>query len=222
MPSREEPFYDNDVYHIYNKTIDKKTVFKNEARSNSFLEHVRYYRSTKATLSFSKLKVVTPEVLRQILQQVSYKKYFQADINAYCLMPTHFHFLITQKVDGGICNFMSYTLNSFTRYMNIKQDRLGPIFLPRFKAKRIKTDEELMHVSRYIHLNPYSSGIVSTIEQLIDYPWSSFGEYLYNRRGRLSDDLIVLNLFNKDRERYRKFVLKNADYQKTLEYVKLK
>lgn len=117
---------------------------------------------------------------------------------------------------------MADVLNSFTRYFNIKNERKGPLFLPQFKSKVIRSEEQMIHVSRYIHLNPYSNGLITNINQLEKYYFSSFKEYLRDKK-RLETNLcntdLILSIFHK-KERYKQFVLGNAKYQKTLEYIK--
>ena len=135
-------------------------------------------------------------------------------------MPTHFHFLLRQNDNNGIQNFISNAANSFTRYHNIKYEKLGPLFLPRFKSVKVTSEEQAMHVSRYIHLNLYSSGLCKNIEELVNYKWSSFKEYVGDVKNGLCDKTFILGLFNFNKERYKRFVFNNADYQKSLEHIK--
>ncbi|QQG44176.1 MAG: transposase [Candidatus Roizmanbacteria bacterium] len=221
MPQRLEPFLNNSIYHVFNRTIDHRVIFKiRDSNTNIFMQLLAYYRSLKAAISFSKLKITDKKIVENLMNEVSFKKYFKVEIMAFCLMPTHFHFLLRQKTDEGIPRFISDVLNSFTRYYNIKNKRRGPIFLPKFKSVRILNDEQLKHVSRYIHLNPYSSSVIENIKDLENYHLSSFKEYLSNNKKRLSNDEFILDLFQKDKDRYERFVLMNADYQKTLEFIK--
>lgn len=221
MPVRFEPFINNSLYHIFTRSIDSKVIFAQELYLKLFLEIMRYYRSSKTKISFSYLPRLKKEELAIVLKEIYYHKYFRVEILAYCLMPTHFHLLVKQKKERGISRFISDVLNSFTRYYNIKNKRKGPLFLPRFKSSSIGSDDILLHVSRYIHLNPYSSGTIKSIGNLIEYPWSSFPTY---SRGERVDDLItsqeILSLFDSDKRKYRKFVFDNANYQRTLEAVK--
>lgn len=223
MPVRLEPFVNNHIYHVFNKTLDRRKLFKSGTYGDYFLKVLKYYRSTKARLSFSKLRSVDRKVFQDIQKEVSFQKYFRVDILAYCLMPNHFHLLLKQKVDNGIQKFISDTINSLTRYCNLRLERKGPLFLPKFKAERIHTNEQLLHVSRYIHLNPYSSGVVKTSDKLLAYPWSSFPEYIREER-EVIDPLIspseLLAFYDGEREEYKDFVLSNAEYQKTLDHAK--
>lgn len=90
-------------------------------------------------------------------------------------MPNHFHLLLQQIRDGGITEFISKLTNSYTRYFNIRNKRIGPLFQGEFKAVHVETDEQLIHLSRYIHLNPIVSYITKKLES---YQWFSYLEYL--------------------------------------------
>ena len=130
-------------------------------------------------------------------------------------MPNHFHLLLKQLVDNGISQYLSNFTNSYTRYFNTKYERSGPIFQGKFKAVHVENNEQLLHVSRYIHLNPYSSSIVSSIEQLKAYPHSSLTKL---STSKVESSLITDQFKNIDE--YYKFVIDNADYQKQLQTIK--
>lgn len=132
-------------------------------------------------------------------------------------MPNHFHFLLKQIKDNGISHFVANFQNSYTRYFNVKWKKDGPLLLTQFKAVRIEDDNQLLHVSRYIHLNPYSSFVIKSIDNLIDYPWSSLKEYLSSANVVKSEEII--NLIGSSKK-YKKFLLDQADYQRTLDQIK--
>lgn len=221
MPIRKEPFISEEIYHIYNKTIDSKDVFTNERHGLLFLDLLRYYRSSKSLVSYSRLKQLDGRKLSYILKNIKLNTTFRVEILAYCLMPKHFHILAKQKMDAGIPILVANTVNSFTKTYNLENFRKGPLFIPKFKATRIVSGEQLKHVSRYIHLNPYSSGIVKNKSKLSEYKLSSFVEYSKdNKKSLLSNPRFILNMFNKDFKNYSSFVVDNAEYQRTLEYAK--
>jgi len=219
MPGRPHPLLTGSIYHIYNKTIEKRKVFIKDIGSK-FLQIARYYRSSASILRFSNFQKLSPELFSQYEKKVLDQRTFRVSILSYCLMPTHYHFLIKQKKDNGISFFISQLQNSFTKFYNIKFQRVGPIFLEKFKSKPITSEEQLKHVSRYIHLNPYSSGLIKQINQIKNYQYSSFHEYLKPTKNNLSDPNLILSLFDDNIKRYEEFVLNNAEYQKTLEYYK--
>lgn len=219
MPGRPHPLITGNIYHIYNKTIEKREVFI-ERYCDVFIKTACYYRSSQSILRFSNLKKLSPTLLDYYEKRVLDERTFRVTILAYCLMPTHYHILIRQNQDKGISFFVSQLQNSFTRFYNLKSLRTGPIFLEKFKSRPIISEEVLKHVSRYIHLNPYSSGLIQKTNEIERYPYSSFFEYAESRGRSLCDPTIILSLFDGDRKRYHDFVLDNAEYQKTLEYCK--
>jgi len=219
MPSRIEPLITDCIYHVFNKTIDKKEIL-GEDFGDLMLKISSYYKSSKAKVSYSRLKEIDPIIRDQIFKRVYSRKFFRIEIFSYCLMSTHFHFLLKQKKDNGIAKFISDTLNAFTRTVNLITERKGPLFLTQFKAVRIKNEEQLIHVSRYIHLNPYSSGLVNNFDDLISYKWSSLKNYLLGEKSNLVDINYLLSIFNNDRKRYKKFIFDNADYQRNLDWIK--
>lgn len=132
-------------------------------------------------------------------------------------MPNHFHVLVKQRADDGVTRFMNQFANSYTRYFNTKRNRLGALFQGVFKAVMIETTDQLLHVSRYIHLNPVVSHVID--ENALDtYPWSSFPHYL-KRTSPFLDMLPILSEFTS-LDAYRTFVHNQIDYGKTLEEIK--
>lgn len=140
-------------------------------------------------------------------------------IIAYCLMPNHFHFLLKQLKEDGITIFMNRLANSYSRYFNLKYKRGGTLFQGRFKAILVKNDEQLLHLTRYIHLNPYASGVVKNTKELENYPWSSFREYLKKKKTNQITKDVILDFF-QTKESFKQFTLDQADYAKELERIK--
>ncbi|MBI4067720.1 hypothetical protein HY407_05035, partial [Candidatus Gottesmanbacteria bacterium] len=100
-----------------------------------------------------------------------------------------------------------------------KNKRVGPILQGKFKAVRIEDDEQLLHVTRYIHLNPYTSYLVKDITGLIAYPYSSLPEYLKLSHVNLVDKKPILSHF-KTIKSFKEFTFNQADYQKKLNDIK--
>jgi len=220
MPGRPHPLLTDQFYHIYNKTINKNKLFANESNCQKFMEDIWYYRSVACLIKLSNLDNLNEEFRKDYLKKIENRDSFRVSILTYTLMPTHYHFILKQKQDRGISNFISLIQNSFTRFYNIKNKTNGPVFIHRFKSKPITSEEQLKHTSRYIHLNVYSSGIVKKIEDLEKYPWSSYRDFIIPTKNSLVEADYILSLFNYDRARYKKFIIGNADYQKTLEMCK--
>lgn len=134
-------------------------------------------------------------------------------------MPNHFHLLVRQVMNNGISQFVGNATNSYTRYFNTKRRRTGPIFEGKFKSVRIETEKQLLHVSRYIHLNPYTGYVVKTLDDLESYQYSSFSEYITPSSLDLFERDAILSSF-RSANAYKKFVFDQADYQRTLNRIR--
>ncbi len=110
-------------------------------------------------------------------------------IGAYCLMPNHFHILITENIDGGISKFMQKLSTAYSMYYNKKYERTGSMFEGKFKAEHVGTDRYLKYLFSYIHLNPIKiinsewkeKGIKNkseALKYLAGFEFSSYFDYL--------------------------------------------
>lgn len=143
----------------------------------------------------------------------------QVDVMAFCLMPNHVHFLIKEIKEKGISTFMSNFQNSFAKYFNLKTERTGSLFQTMFKAVRIETEEQLIHVVRYIHLNPVTAFILKNVEQLTVYPWSSFPIYLGKQTSEIINTNEILSYFPSI-DKFIQFTKDNVNYQRELDRIK--
>ena len=180
MPYREPIFFEGGYYHIYSRGSEKRQIFLDRADYQRFLKRLE-----------------------------EYKDKHDVSVLCYCLMPNHYHLLIKQNTQESISHFI-YRLNlAYAMYFNKRYERVGPLFQGRFKAKNVSSDEYLVHLSRYIHLNPLSPA-QTNVE---NYPWSSLQIYLE----RKNDDLVDLDLiksyfgFEGQVEKYLKFIKEEGE-----------
>ena len=131
------------------------------------------------------------------------------DVVAYCLMPNHYHLLVLLKVDDLSRPIQRFSL-SYTKAVNKRYERVGALFQGRFKAIAVDTDEYVLHLSRYIHLNPVRAGLVALPEE---WEFSSYREYIGIRQGTLPKFSIVLDQF-RSRKDYKEFVASYTQKQK--------
>lgn len=211
MPGRITPLVTGQYYHIYNRGSEKRDIFTQSRDFSRFLKTLFYYQFIGSKVSFSKFSKFELNLIKPILS----KKI--VEIICYCLMPNHFHCLIHQLQENGISNFISHLSNSYTKYFNIKYDRVGPLFQGAFKAVLIESDEQLIHLSRYIHLNPVAAGLLTKPEH---YRWSSYQEYITGEYLYCSSQIVMDQFPSK--EKYREFVEAQIDYGITLEILKHK
>lgn len=207
----------NQIYHVYNRGIERRTIFTSRREFQRSIEVIKYYRFTNLSLKFSKFLVQPYEKKLEMLANIETLENKQVEIIAYCLMPNHFHFLLKQLKDIGVSKFVANFTNSYTKYFNTKHERNGPLVQGMFKAVLVETDEQLIHLSRYIHLNPVVSFITKD-QDLENYQWSSLREYLKLEDG-FCDKENVLHNFSSCK-RYKQFVFDQISYAKELEKIK--
>src|SRR3989344_6157396 len=190
-------------YHIFNRGVEKRALFENKRDYERAVNTIKFYRFKNLPLKFSKFLVQLTDNKIQIYKNLE-KDGELIEIIAYCLMPNHFHFLVKQLSENGISKSISNFTNSYTKYFNTKSNRNGPLVQGLFKAVRVESNEQLLHLSRYIHLNPVVSFIIKE-ENLEDYPWSSFKEYLNISAESFCKKDYILNQFKTIND-YKEFV----------------
>ena len=209
------PIVTNEIYHVFNRGVASQPTFFNKRDYDRALESFFYYQNSKPPIKYSRFLSLPVKQRTEILQDLSKKKNYLVEIISYCLMPNHFHFLLRQIQEECIAKFMSNFTNIYTRYINTKLERAGPLFTGKFKSVRIETQKQLLHVSRYIHLNPYTSFVVKSFEGLQKYHYSSFPEFIGRTSLALCSKEDVLVDF-KTIKQYKQFVYDEADYQRAL------
>lgn len=215
---RKIVFRNNCFYHVYNRSIEKKPIFNNLREYSRAILALQFYRFSDLPVKLSKFLVLNKDIQLNLIQKFNNDINKLVDILAYGIMPNHFHFILEQKQNGGISRFISNFENSYTKYYNTKEDRVGPIFQGIFKSVYIESEEQLIHLSRYIHLNPISSSLIKP-EELETYPWSSFPEYLNLSKNNICNTQPVMNSFPSI-NKYRDFVYDQIAYAKELEKIK--
>ena len=218
MPRRKTPLVNNQFYHIFNRTIDGKEIFKNRKIIKRAIIALFYYQYQNPPLRLSYFLEKSKEEKEKIWETLKQKNEKLVEIIAYCLMPNHYHLQLKQLVKNGISIFISKFQNSFTKYFNILTNRTGHLFESQFKAKIILNEEEFIHVNRYIHLNPYTSFLITDIKDLKSYFASSLTEYFDEKQGFCEKSLVLSHFKNlKD---YWQFICNQADYQRKLNQIK--
>jgi len=214
---RKIRFLNQQIYHVFNRGVERRNIFLSSRDRERLVQLLEYYRFANIPKSYSHfLNLSIPE--RALYYDALHKHSLIIDILAYCLMPNHFHLLVRQQRNHGVQEALSNISNGYAKYFNIKRTRVGPLFQGPFQAVRVETEEQLLHVSRYIHLNPVVSGVVDT-KELFAYPWSSLPVYVGGQSHEWVEDKIVLSYF-KNRAAYRVFVEDQIAFGKELEKIK--
>ena len=208
---RKDPLINGHVYHVFTKSIAGYEIFRADKDYERMIELMKYYKYSKPHIKYSAyIKLKNKD---KVIKELESKKRL-VDIVAYCIMPTHLHFVLVQLVDKGITIYMKNILNSYTRYFNEKNNRKGPLWQSRFKSVLVENDEYLLHLTRYIHLNPTSSNLVNNPA---DWKYSSYNEYL----GRVDERLCNFSSYlDIEPTFYKNFVEEWQEDQRSLAILK--
>lgn len=184
-------FVENGYYHIYNRGVEKRTIYKDDSDYSVFLSYLKYalseppnpekYKKT-FTLQGSPFKGV-PRLPKNFKEKI--------DLFAFCLMPNHFHLLIKQKTNNALTSFMMSLITRYSMYFNKKYDRVGSLFQGIYRAVLITDEKYLLHLSRYIHLNP------SELTKDLTSAYSSYADYLDLKNTKWLKKDIILKQFDK-------------------------
>lgn len=165
-------------YHVYNRGVEKRTIFQDEQDHGVCLAYLKEYLCPKdekelnKRLSDVKLSYKDKNKTRKSLRLNNYSD--QITLLAYCLMPNHFHFFIKQNENGNIDQFMRSFCTRYAMYFNHKYKRVGPLFQGRYQAIHVTGDAQFLELSRYIHQQALA---VQGPSLQIKHP-SSYPEYI--------------------------------------------
>src|SRR4030042_6614486 len=210
MPAKNvlKTYLTDGFYHIYNRGVEKRDIFQDDQDYKVLLSYLKSYLEPKDELSLRNSLSKTPYPQKdKILKQLQLKNYAdQIDLLAFCLLPNHFHFLIKQNNQRGIEGFMRSLGTRYSTYFNKKYGRIGGLFQDAYKAVLVENDEQLLHLSRYIHRNPYNHPQQGV--SLLKYGYSSLPAYLEKWHVRWLKPDYILSFFSKNINfSYQQFVL---------------
>jgi len=205
----------NEIYHVLNKSIAGYEIFNTEEDFSRIIDVIRYYIRKNIEFKFSRYNELLTEG-KDVKIDYNDGSEKLVEIIAYCIMPTHIHLVLRQLSENGISIFVSKALNSYTRYFNTKYHRKGPLWVGRFKNVLVKDEIQLLHLTRYIHLNPVSANLINAPDK---WPVSSYNEYL----GKINDANKICkfnDVLDIDPKAYSKFVRNRTSYQRELSKIK--
>lgn len=148
MTARKDLFVIGEWYHCYNQGIEKRISFEDSRDYYRFLE-LLYLANDELPLRRGDIGVLKFNELFNIPRG----KRLVA-IGAYCLMPSFFHLVLKEAVEGGITSFMRKIGTAYALYFNSRHERVGNLFLKPFQSIHVSTDHSLQRLTSYVHCNP--------------------------------------------------------------------
>ena len=172
--------------------MDKRDIFDDEKDYIRFLVSMREFNCVEAIGSLHVLKGTRS--LKAFRDRVPSPPL--VEIICYCLNSNHYHFILKQKVEGGISEFIKRVASGYTSYFNARNNRSGALFQGKFKAVKIRSSDQLIQLSCYINGNPE----IHKLAKAENYIWSSYQDFLGKRNGTMCKKDIVLDEFNNVKE----------------------
>ena len=152
----QEPRY----FHIYNRGASKDIVFQDDLDFVHFIRLINRYLGSR---------IVTNRYYRPYTNYRS-----RIRLHAYCLLNNHFHFVLEELEAGAMGRFMQSLKGAYCRSFNLRHNRTGVLFETKYQKREVGSTEDLMSVSRYVHLNA-----VAIQKDYENYRYSSLKYYLY-------------------------------------------
>jgi len=218
MARRKNFIATNEIYHLYNRSVANQPIFDTRYNIRHFINLTDFYRFQDTNIRYSHFNRLDKKS-KVRFQDSLYTSPTRIEIYAFCIMNNHYHFLVKQLIDSGISKFVSQIQNGYAKHFNLKNKRFGAVFQSPFKAVRIESEEQFLHTSRYIHLNPLSSYVLKDYSELRDYPYSSFSDYISQKPRQFIEKEYLLGFF-KDKNSLEKFTADQVDHQRNLEKIK--
>jgi len=222
MPARNrtKQYIENSYYHIYNRGVEKRSIFLDKQDYSVFLSYLKTYlmpKDGKALIQRFAEPDISPQEKDKILKLLRLNN-FHNDITllAYCLMPNHFHFFIKQKNALSIDKFMQSLGTRYTMYFNRKHKRVGFLYQDTYKAVLLENEYQFIYLSKYIHKQAViHKGPTLQGRTLRDWEQpSSYPEYLGKRKTEWIHPEEVLSYFSKTNPKlsYKTFVEESDDF----------
>jgi len=181
--SRRVPFIDNEYYHVYNRGVEKRIIFKDKMDYDRFLFMLNEFNTEERV--FNTHRQANAKTLNA--RGSSSNKRLVA-IENYCLMPNHYHLCLRQLTKNGISKYLQKVMTGYTMYFNLRHKRSGALFQGKTKSRHVDTEKYFNYHHYYIDLNPLEllypewkekgvPNIGKAREYLEAYPWHKRKNY---------------------------------------------
>lgn len=167
-----------DLYHVLNRGVDKRNIVIDDHDRLRFMHDLFVFNDEQ--------HVLHPK-LSQRRDERSTRKLL-VHIHSFCLMPNHYHLLLSPLVENGIALFMKKLNMGYTKYFNERHNRSGALWQGKFKRILLENDAHFLYIPYYIHLNPldlkfpeWRTGNIKNFNEALTYlntyRWSSHLDY---------------------------------------------
>lgn len=202
-----------EIRHTLNRGVDKRVIFLDDQDKFRFVHDLFEFNDEEwVNTTFYRFNKFNDIASRNIKRR---PRKLLVDIHAFCLMPNHYHLLLSPRIEGGIPLFMKKLNMGYAKYFNEKYDRSGALFEGRYKSVLVTKEAHFIHLPYYIHFNPldlempgWRDGEIKNYKAAIgfleNYRWSSHLDYLGKKNfPSVTNRELLLEFFGGHKE-YRK------------------
>lgn len=222
----------SEIYHILNRSIDKKKIFRDKQDYFRFIHNLFVLNDQKVvSTTHSFHKGFKDNELR--VRKFRRPRKLLVDIYAFCLMPNHYHLLLSPKVENAVPKFAQKLGVAYVKYFNQKYKRKGTLFEGKYKRILIRKEPHFYHLPYYIHFNPldlkykeWREGKLRNYKQAMEfmnnYRWSSHLDYIGKKNFPSITNRIFLTKIVGKPEEYKKSIrqwLRNLELENIQELV---
>jgi len=175
MRVKQVQFSQGSFYHLYNHAAKGELLFKDPKDYDTCINLLTKYIN---------------------------KDYFE--LGAYCLMPNHYHLLIRQLTSAQVTQPLFQIWQRYSRYYNKKYDQFGSIFCEKLQHVWINSENYLLTLCAYIHLNPVKAKLIVSPEL---WQYSDYLDWMGLRTSGLFNPALRNTYYHN-----------NTDYQELIQY----
>lgn len=207
MAIRKTQFAEGEYYHLYNRGVDKRSIFNDREDVGRFLQCMQEFNVIEPIGSLYENSFRRGQLGGKASKLTDDEEVPLVEFIAYCLNPNHYHFVLKQISERGIEKLMQKIGTGHTMFFNNKYERSGSLFQGKFKAVYIDSNEYLLHLSSYVNLNDRVHQLGGLASKLV---MSSWEEYTDNKVSGICQKEIILGQFKNIGE-YKKFALSSLE-----------
>lgn len=180
-----------EIAHVLNRGVDKREIFLDEQDYFRFIHDLFEFNDVNSvnTTFYNFKHKYNNDVGRRKIGGERKPREMLVNILAFCLMPNHYHLLLTPVVQNGISLFIKKLNGGYAKYFNVKYERSGALFQGKYKRVIVKNEAHFIHLPYYIHLNPLDliapewrerklNNFTKATKFLNSYRWSSHLDYV--------------------------------------------
>ncbi len=184
-----------ELYHVLNRGVDRRDIFLDSQDYARFVHDLYTFNDEAPAVNTHRSALAPGQMfdLRSRTFENATTRSKIVDIHGWVLMRNHYHLLLSERVEGGLTQFLRKLNIGYAKYFNERYERSGTLFQGRTKKVLIGRQAQFLYILHYLHLNPLdylegheawrirSKGTIrarkTALEYLESYRWSSYLDY---------------------------------------------